>query len=91
MGKQVEPDNVGGDWSCDNNSNHVGDDGKWSWMDSAASGTCNDSKQVGTRMLAGIQMDQHGQQKCKLANVPGPSTPSHNQTKCPTGQQNPPC
>ena len=72
LGEEVEPVDVGGNWSRENDGDSIGDDGREFWMDGATSGARLDMK-----TLATAQVDQHGQQERKPANAPEPSTPSH--------------
>ena len=90
LGEQVEPDDVGGDCSHENDGDGVGEDGRRCWMDDATSGARCDSRRVETRPLAREQADQHGQQEREPADVPEPSTPSQTTPRRHTNHPNPP-
>ena len=90
LGEQVEPDDVGGNLSHENDGDGVGEDGRGCWMDDATSGARCDSRRVETRPLAREQADQHGQQEREPADVPEPSTPSQTTPRRHTNHPNPP-
>ena len=76
MGKDVEPEDVEGDWERQSDGNGVGYDGRRCRMDGTTSGASGDSKRVDTRSLAEVRSSQQERRKRTMAHAPRPSTPT---------------
>ena len=92
-GHMVEPKaskGVEGDWRRRIDGEGVGYDRRRGGKDGATSSASHDSKQVGTRLLAGDKSGRNGKRKRANTDVPGPSRPPPSHPRRPAESVDPP-